>query len=641
MLNKNDPLIDAVQEVMKRNQTEREAVKVVNEYFGIEDRKALPHERQGEWNAAYQQVLSESNIKHSNQQKLDVHEPEKDELTPKDFAMLRAMKKKKIEEKAMNPYAIGMAAVKKSTGDEPPMEKKNITKAHKIAKKIMKNKMEEEVSVESIQEEIAYNLAEQAAFIEENYGEEALVDFYSSLTEEQLEIVEGWMDSLAAGARGAWNSATLGGGKFVRAGADYLAKNAASKLGYGQGTTFSKELDQEREKDTSAQEKNPTAYNVGNYGADAAMLATGVGGLARLGAKGALKLGVKSAEKMATRTPSLVGRAVDKTAITGLKSGVAGHAGGALAGQHKGMKELDENILKNVIKGGAKLLGYGDDAAKTAGAVAGSTGKAVSSGPKTRVRPKKQQTVQQQPAGTMAARAQQLAKAGREAQAARAGSSTVAATQTANRANMAQQAQGARTGSSTVAATQAATKAAGRKTAAQQAQAGRVGGSTVAATQTAGRAKTAQQAQAGRVGGSTVAATQTATRMSKLKDLAAKVKSNRTAIGAGAAGGAAGYVASQVANKPSDASAGVTARKIEAPGRQVSAKEIMSSQQYKQGVKDVGGEAAARKIQPGTNVKGVGAIEKGSNIYKTVEKNLSKTAVPGFERGNTKGGAGR
>jgi len=59
MLNKNDPLISAVQQVMQQSNAEREAVKVVNEYFGIEDRKALPHERQGQWDAAYQQVLSE------------------------------------------------------------------------------------------------------------------------------------------------------------------------------------------------------------------------------------------------------------------------------------------------------------------------------------------------------------------------------------------------------------------------------------------------------------------------------------------------------------------------------------------------------------------------------------------------------
>ena len=347
MLNKNDPLIGAVQEVMKKNQAERDAVKLVNEKFGVTDRKALPREKQGEWDAAYKQVLSEGAVGaimkgtvagakkvndyvvgkttpdraemnmqpphpkpkadlstkvtggqgiqgydkqsrsagptkinwatkkvqgdnpkvsmdetlHPNQQKLDVHEPEKDKLTSQDFKMLPA-KKKSMEEETLdervkenkvkknkiiakigakarkagdprhlnnlngipggtgirqdvgdkirgreltsgrerrpleeadsdvtspssmgikkpdyasgtpdyakpkeqtvnraaktslpagtvkeakvNPYAVGMAAVKKSTGDQPPMEKKNIMKAHKIAKKIIaKKKMNE------------------------------------------------------------------------------------------------------------------------------------------------------------------------------------------------------------------------------------------------------------------------------------------------------------------------------------------------------------------------------------------------------------------------------------------------------------------------------------------------------------------
>lgn len=59
MLNKNDPLVSAVQEVMKRNQAEREAARLVNEKFGIHDRKALPRERQSEWDSAYQAVLTE------------------------------------------------------------------------------------------------------------------------------------------------------------------------------------------------------------------------------------------------------------------------------------------------------------------------------------------------------------------------------------------------------------------------------------------------------------------------------------------------------------------------------------------------------------------------------------------------------
>jgi len=42
-------------------------------------------------------------------------------------------------EAAKNPYAIGMAAAMKSTGDEPPLAKSTIKKAHKIAKQIEKN----------------------------------------------------------------------------------------------------------------------------------------------------------------------------------------------------------------------------------------------------------------------------------------------------------------------------------------------------------------------------------------------------------------------------------------------------------------------------------------------------------------------
>ena len=44
--------------------------------------------------------VMEGKIKHPNQQKLDVHEPEKDELTAKDFEMLRAGKKAKMKEEA-------------------------------------------------------------------------------------------------------------------------------------------------------------------------------------------------------------------------------------------------------------------------------------------------------------------------------------------------------------------------------------------------------------------------------------------------------------------------------------------------------------------------------------------------------------
>ena len=67
-----------------------------------------------------------------------IHESEKD---PNYTSMLMARRvlESFISEKAKNPYAIGMASAMKSTGDEPPLKKSTITKAHKIAKSIQKN----------------------------------------------------------------------------------------------------------------------------------------------------------------------------------------------------------------------------------------------------------------------------------------------------------------------------------------------------------------------------------------------------------------------------------------------------------------------------------------------------------------------
>lgn len=41
-----------------------------------------------------------------------------------------------VEEAVKEPYAVGMAAAMKATGDKPPLKKSTIMKAHKIAKKI-------------------------------------------------------------------------------------------------------------------------------------------------------------------------------------------------------------------------------------------------------------------------------------------------------------------------------------------------------------------------------------------------------------------------------------------------------------------------------------------------------------------------
>ena len=83
MIDKNDPLIGVVQGVMNKNHAEREAAKVVNEKFGIQDRKALPHERQHEWEAAYKTVLSEG-VEALNEKSFAALAPPYDKATQKD-----------------------------------------------------------------------------------------------------------------------------------------------------------------------------------------------------------------------------------------------------------------------------------------------------------------------------------------------------------------------------------------------------------------------------------------------------------------------------------------------------------------------------------------------------------------------------
>ena len=51
---------------------------------------------------------------------------------------LKDVPKEVKNEKVDEPYAVGMATAMKATGDKPPLKKSTITKAHDIAKKIMK-----------------------------------------------------------------------------------------------------------------------------------------------------------------------------------------------------------------------------------------------------------------------------------------------------------------------------------------------------------------------------------------------------------------------------------------------------------------------------------------------------------------------
>ena len=99
--NRKDPLIDSVKKVMAENETRRQAEFDLNEELGIASKRALPHEHHANYDALLEQKIAEA--LHPNQQKLDVHEPEKDNLTAQDFKMLRAKKKPKVNEVIMAP----------------------------------------------------------------------------------------------------------------------------------------------------------------------------------------------------------------------------------------------------------------------------------------------------------------------------------------------------------------------------------------------------------------------------------------------------------------------------------------------------------------------------------------------------------
>lgn len=355
MLNNKDPLIAAVQQVMQNNQVERNAVKVVNEKFGVVDRRVLPRESQGAWDTAYQTVLSEGvealdemmikvdmdhdmdhsplekkhgvkivkpkdpkanhevhgskeNLKkfandvydnrspvnvhpelfkegaklHKNQQALDVHEPEKDELTRKDFQKLRAMAEGNVDTVGKGENE-GGSAVTTVPSKPAPSKPTSITRPQQDAlkKKIQSIKEAKkaamcESTLESIQEEIANNLAEQASYIYENEGQEGLITFLESLSEEQIEIlqmnealwdtIKGAANSAADAVSSAAKSAQDGMGKLATAtGATaankWLRKTAAdtatavlgpersaSLQSYVKGTSVGKERKQEMEK---------------------------------------------------------------------------------------------------------------------------------------------------------------------------------------------------------------------------------------------------------------------------------------------------------------------------------------------------------------------------------------------------------
>ena len=102
-------------------------------------------------------------------------------------------------------------------------------------------------------------------------------------TFKQFTIDEGWkdylpsmptMDDVYATGLNFADTATMGGYKYARAGADYAAKNAMKLAGYGKGTTYDKELKQEKEKLAKAEKQSPKSSAVGDVAAYGAVALT-------------------------------------------------------------------------------------------------------------------------------------------------------------------------------------------------------------------------------------------------------------------------------------------------------------------------------------------------------------------------------
>lgn len=196
MLNNKDPLIAAVQKVMQDSYAERNAVKVVNEKFGVVDRRVLPHERQGEWDAAYKAVLTEGvkalDEKLSPAQKHHMDVDDDNDIDSKDLEMKRmGMKEANIDTVGKGENEGGSAV----TTVKPKATSVNSQDQRKLKDLIVKKAMtikeaKKAATLESIQEEISNNLAEQAASIYESEGQEGLDIFLESLSEEQMELLQ-------------------------------------------------------------------------------------------------------------------------------------------------------------------------------------------------------------------------------------------------------------------------------------------------------------------------------------------------------------------------------------------------------------------------------------------------------------------
>lgn len=140
---------------------------------------------------AVKQVLTTEKL-HPNQQKLDVHEPEKDKLTSKDFEMLRKGKKAEVKEgwqdmlddvkKRAGPQPNGGAGVKQGSrygGSKQKDEPEDKMKKEEVEQIDEKHLTEPEMKK---REEVAKSMKKGLAGFKARYGDRAKSVMYATAT---------------------------------------------------------------------------------------------------------------------------------------------------------------------------------------------------------------------------------------------------------------------------------------------------------------------------------------------------------------------------------------------------------------------------------------------------------------------------
>src|SRR6056300_1076042 len=139
---KRERLEDELRDLNKKDPNYKQ--KAANLKKQIENQKEIMQRKQREVFDSYNPSLKEED------DMTKFHQMQKDDKSAEQIAKalgldLNSVKKLMDLDEVRNPYAVGMAQAMKAKNDEPPLKKSTITKAHDIAKSIMKKEQADKV----------------------------------------------------------------------------------------------------------------------------------------------------------------------------------------------------------------------------------------------------------------------------------------------------------------------------------------------------------------------------------------------------------------------------------------------------------------------------------------------------------------